>query len=78
MLHIEFARRNKNWTQLQLSRATRIHSGFLSLIENSQGIPNADQLDRIARALEVPADLLLKEVVAADLPREPEPEQASV
>ena len=63
MLYQEFARRNKDWTLMQLSQATRIAASFLSLIENGQGIPNTDQLDRLSRALEIPAEMLLKEVV---------------
>jgi transcriptional regulator with XRE-family HTH domain len=63
VLYIEFARRHKNWTQVQLSQAARMHAGFLSLIERGQGIPNAAQLDSLSRALEIPADMLLKEVV---------------
>ena len=72
MTYLEFARRNHGWSLLQLEQATRIHKSFISLIERGQGIPHADQLDCLSRALEIPADLLLKEVVPADLPREPE------
>lgn len=63
MLYIEYARRKKGWTQLQLSQASRIASWFIWALENSQGIPQADQLDRLSRVLEIPADMLLKEVV---------------
>ena len=63
MLYSEFARRRKQWTLQQLSQATRICMSSLSLMENGQFLPNADQLDRLSRMLEVPAELLLKEVV---------------
>lgn len=68
MLHLEFARRNHRWTLFQLSQAVRISHEFISLTEKGQGIPNADQLARLARVLEVPADLLLTPVVVVGLP----------
>jgi transcriptional regulator with XRE-family HTH domain len=78
VLYIEYARRKKGWTQLQLSQATRIVGSFISVTENGQGIPSAKQLDRLARALEIPADMLLKEVVTAiDLAAETTHEPAS-
>jgi transcriptional regulator with XRE-family HTH domain len=77
VLHLEFARRNKRWTLYQLSQAVRISHEFISLTEKGQGIPDPDQLARLSRVLEVPADLLLKPVVPVGLPV-PEDEPASV
>jgi transcriptional regulator with XRE-family HTH domain len=62
MLVIEFARRQKQLTQTQLSMATRIASHFISLLENSRAIPTEDQAQRLATALGVPADTLLQPV----------------
>lgn len=61
--HLEFARREHGWTIHELAKFTRIHNSFISLVENGKGIPDAGQLGRLSRALDVPPDLLLKPVV---------------
>jgi transcriptional regulator with XRE-family HTH domain len=56
---IEYARRHRGWTLLQLSVATRIGQGFLSQIENGLMTPNADQTERLSAALDLhPGQLL--------------------
>jgi transcriptional regulator with XRE-family HTH domain len=62
MLTIEFARRLKKLTQLELSHTTRISAQFIGLIENGRGLPTDDQAQRLAAALGVPADRLLVDV----------------
>lgn len=69
MLHLELVRRNKRWTQTQLSAVARIDQRFISTIERGEGYPTPDQLKRLAAALGVDEpDLLLQEVTA-----QPEP-----
>jgi transcriptional regulator with XRE-family HTH domain len=65
MLTIEFARRLKKLTQLELSATTRISAQFIGLIENGRGLPTDDQARRLAEALGVSADQLLVDVAAA-------------
>ena len=59
MLTIEFARRQKELSQNELSAATRIAAHFISLVENGRGIPTEGQKERLAAALGVPIDTLL-------------------
>ena len=64
MLYLELARRQKGWSQKQLGDhpKVRIAQTFISLTERGMGLPVEDQLNRLARVLGVPADMLLKEV----------------
>jgi transcriptional regulator with XRE-family HTH domain len=70
MRYLEFARRQKGWSQAQLSGVTRIGAGFISQIERGTGIPNPDQAERLARALGLHPDQLLRPV--------PDPEKEPV
>ena len=63
MLHLELARRNRRWTQTQLSQVTRIDQRFISTIERGEGYPTPDQLQRLATALNVSTPGLLLEPV---------------
>lgn len=69
MLNLELARRNKKWTQIELSLKTRISQTFISAIETGKAWPTPDQRDRLARALDVPPELLLEEVPFGETPR---------
>lgn len=62
MLNIELARRNKKWTQTDLSAFARIDQTFVSSLERGNSWPTPDQRERIANALGVPADTLMEEV----------------
>jgi transcriptional regulator with XRE-family HTH domain len=61
---IEFARREKGWSQLELGNlpTVKISQNFISMIERGQGLPTPEQRERIARALGVPPAKLLDHV----------------
>jgi transcriptional regulator with XRE-family HTH domain len=65
VLAIELIRRERGWSQAQLALLTQLTQPGLSLIEKGRLIPRPDQLERLARALGVPADELLRPVVVA-------------
>jgi transcriptional regulator with XRE-family HTH domain len=77
MLWIEYARRRNGWSQTDLKRASGVNQPLISLAEQGRGIPRPDQLARLARALEVPVELLLKPV-ELDLPKTVEREEVVV
>jgi len=62
VLFIEFARRQKRWTQKDLGDACRIHQHFISMIERGIGLPVPDQLARLARELDLPPEKVLQPV----------------
>ncbi len=62
MFYLEVARRDRGWSQVQLSQATRIHQSFISLLELGKGVPSPDQLERLAHALDLPPEMVLKTV----------------
>lgn len=61
--YLEFARRQKDWSQKQLGDLVRIHQSFISQLEIGTGVPAGDQGARLSRALGVPEELLLEEVL---------------
>jgi transcriptional regulator with XRE-family HTH domain len=65
MLHLEFARRRKQWTQAQLGAVVRIHQNFVSELERGVATGTPDQRERLARALDVDPATLLRPVVEA-------------
>lgn len=64
MTNLEYVRRTRGWTQSQLGRlrTVRISPSFIGLCEQRRGIPNDDQRERLARALDLRPELLLEEV----------------
>jgi transcriptional regulator with XRE-family HTH domain len=62
MTYLELARRRKKWSQHQLSDLTQVQQAFISMIERGRGIPSPEERARLARALDIPEDLLLKDV----------------
>jgi len=60
MLMIEFARRQRDLTQIDLASKTKIAPWFISMVENSRAEPNDDQKRRLARALGIPVAQLLE------------------
>ena len=62
MRFVEVARRNKGFSQHQLARLARIDQTQVSMIERGVCLPTADQAERIAAALEIPAEILCNEV----------------
>ena len=72
MLYLELARRQKGWSQGDLGDhpKVRIHRNFISMIERGLGLPVPDQVARLARALDIPVEMLLQPVpvVPKDLP----------
>ena len=76
MTHLEYARRQRGWTQAYLGRLRTVLIGpsFISLCELRRGIPNDDQRDRLARALDLRPELLLEEVaIVGTVPSVEEP-----
>lgn len=70
MLTIEFKRRERRWTQAQVAQLARINQPVVSLIEQGRFIPTPDQLARLARAFDIPADDVLRPVsIPADAER---------
>jgi transcriptional regulator with XRE-family HTH domain len=63
MLHVEFARRQKRWSQETLGQLTDIPQAFISLMELGRGIPTPAQAQRLADVLGVTPGILLKRVV---------------
>ena len=67
MLHLEFERHRRRWSQGFLATLTGIRQPEISLIERGRLQPTDEQLERLARALNVaPPSALLKPVVLAE------------
>jgi transcriptional regulator with XRE-family HTH domain len=62
MLNIELARRNRKWTQDQLADMSRTAQWFISNLETGKSYPTPEQRDRLARILDIPAELLMETV----------------
>jgi transcriptional regulator with XRE-family HTH domain len=54
MIRMAQERRQRGWSQAELSRKTGIHPTTLSLIENKRFTPYRSQLLKLARALGIP------------------------
>jgi transcriptional regulator with XRE-family HTH domain len=65
VLYLELARRARGLTQRQLGRATDIRQPDLSLMERHALRPTPAQAQRLAHVLDVPAELLSREVKLA-------------
>lgn len=69
---IKEARDLRHWTQERLAQETKISKGFLSEVENNKGSIGADYVLRIANALGVSLDYVLRgEVGREEKEREP-------
>jgi transcriptional regulator with XRE-family HTH domain len=60
--YLAFARRRKHWTQLKLSEEVHISPRYISEFERGFTLPNSELQGRIAAALGVDAEKLLKDV----------------
>jgi transcriptional regulator with XRE-family HTH domain len=63
VLKCEVRRRQRGWSQRQLGQLVRIPQPKISLIEHGRYVPSPQQFPRLCRALDLPADELLKPVV---------------
>lgn len=63
MLHIEFARRQRHWSQEKLGQRVGITQAFISLIELGRGVPRAEEAQRLAHELGLTREILLTPVV---------------
>lgn len=72
MLRIRYERQIRKWTQGDLGDLSDIPQATVSLIEIGRLLPTPAQLDRLARALGVPASVLLREVRPLPEPEEVE------
>ena len=77
MTRMEAARRSFGLSQIDLGNdpQVRIAQYFLSMVERGTGVPNRDQIERLARRLNLHPDDLLKPVDGVAI-LDPEPEQA--
>ena len=66
MLTLEYRRRERRWTQSQVAQLVRIGQPVISLIEQGRFIPTPDQLARLDRALDIPADDVLKPITVIE------------
>ena len=62
MILLKMIRLLRDKNQFELSLETKIPSYRLSLLENARAEPTADELRRLARALETTPDRLMAEV----------------
>jgi transcriptional regulator with XRE-family HTH domain len=76
VLHVEFARRQRHWSQEKLGQLTGITQAFVSLMELGRGIPTPAQLQRLSLELGLPPEILLKPVVVV-LPEDASNEMAA-
>jgi transcriptional regulator with XRE-family HTH domain len=78
VLHVEFARRQRHWSQEKLGQLTGITQAFVSLMElgRGMGIPTPAQLQRLSLELGLPPEILLKPVVVV-LPEDASNEMAA-
>jgi transcriptional regulator with XRE-family HTH domain len=68
MTVLEFARRRKRWSQRELGDLVGINQTYISQFERGL-VPGADQRERLARVLDVPADSLLDPVMLPESAR---------
>ena len=70
LIYLKYVRLRTNRTQQSVARAAGISHKALCDIERGRVNPTADELDRLARELNVPADTLMMPV-EVDLPVPP-------
>jgi transcriptional regulator with XRE-family HTH domain len=70
---LEFERRRRHWTQRQLCLLTDVAQPTISMIERGRYLPTPDQLARLALALDVLPDVLLRPIVPVTTPITPLP-----
>lgn len=63
MTRLRYERQRRQFSQLALARAAQLNQPDVSEIERGIRIPTREQLQRLADAIGVPPDDLLKEVV---------------
>lgn len=67
LLRLEYERRKRGWTQVELGRRAAVRNQDISLIEKGRLIPSGEQLDRLAGALNIsPSSALLKPTIFKD------------
>jgi transcriptional regulator with XRE-family HTH domain len=62
VLRIKYERLERRWSQAQLAAVARLTQPAVALVENGRLIPTPDQRERLARALDVPTEVLLQPV----------------
>jgi len=63
---IKTLRKERGWSQNDLSEAIRIHSKHISRYENGKTVPGPQALKKIAAAFEVSTDYLMRDDVPRD------------
>lgn len=59
--NVKFYRFNKNYSQEQLAEMCGLSTHYISDIENGKYSPSIPTIERIAKALEITADVLFKD-----------------
>ena len=57
-------------TQRQLAATVRVSRGYIAAIERGRANPSVDVVDRICRALELEAELIIRPPIVMELPRQ--------
>ena len=57
--NVRRARKDKGWTQEQLAFEASVKRAYLSEIENGQRNVSLDVVEKLAKALDVPPDVLM-------------------
>lgn len=67
MLRLRFERQRRQLSQRAIAQMARLHQPVLCLIESGRLKPTDAELERLAAALRVPADELLKDVTVSEV-----------
>lgn len=62
MLYFKYLRVERGWSQAELARRTGMHPSSISRIETGHMRPYPSQVNKIAGALDIDADDVMKEV----------------
>lgn len=76
MLRLTAEREDRRWSRAELARRAGIDAADLSRVESGRLVPYPRMLQRLADALEVPPEELLRPVVRTWRPVGPGPEAA--
>lgn len=56
MKRLRAAREARSWSQAELARRAGLHASTISLLESGRLVPYPSQVEKIAAALDLPAD----------------------
>lgn len=67
MFKLRIERRKKGLTQAELASIVGVSSNYVSLIEKGKKIPSTKTINKMAKALEIPANALLEDELRIEL-----------